>query len=71
MKTEKKDFESSLAALEEIVKRMEAGETTLDESIALFEQGIALSNDCAKRLETARRRILTLTDAETEAQNDA
>lgn len=71
MKTEKKDFESSLAALEEIVKRMEAGETTLDESIALFEQGIALSNDCAKRLEAARRRILTLTDAETEAQNDA
>lgn len=63
---EKKSFEKSLTALEETVKKMEQSDISLDEAIELFEKGIALSRDCAERLEEARRRIITLTDAEEE-----
>ena len=67
---EKKSFEASLAALEEIVRKLEEENISLDESISLFEKGIKLSNDCAGRLENARRRILTLTDVEAEETED-
>lgn len=68
---EKQSFEKSLAALEETVRKMENEDITLDESIELFEKGLKLSRDCSRRLETARRRIMTLTDAEAEEeQND-
>lgn len=68
---EKQSFERSLAELEETVRKMENEDITLDESIELFEKGLKLSRDCSRRLETARRRIMTLTDAEAEEeQND-
>ena len=66
MATKKNDFEDSLKSLEEIVQRLESGECSLDESIALFEQGMKLSENCSKRLEVARQKIITLTEAEQE-----
>ena len=44
------DFEKSLNELEEIVSRLESGDITLDESMALFERGMKLSGDCRKAL---------------------
>lgn len=67
---EKKGFEASIEALEETVRKMEQGNLSLDESIALFEKGMELSKYCAEKLENARRRILTLTDAEAEENED-
>ena len=64
------DFESSLLELEKIVEKLEGGETSLDESIKLFEKGMELSNDCRKTLNTARQKIITLTEAEKEAESD-
>ncbi len=52
-----KTFEASLAELEEIVAKLEDGDMPLEESLALFEQGIALSRDCRARLTNAERRI--------------
>ncbi len=66
MANDKINFEGSLKNLEEIVQRLETGECTLDESIELFEKGIKLSDECSKRLDTARQRILTLTEAQQE-----
>ncbi len=66
MSNDKINFEDSLKNLEEIVQRLETGECTLDESIELFEKGIKLSDECSKRLDTARQRILTLTEAQQE-----
>ena len=52
-----KTFESSLAELEDIVAKLENGDMPLEESLALFEQGIKLSRDCRDRLTKAERRI--------------
>lgn len=64
------DFEASLSQLEKIVEKLESGEVSLDESIKLFEKGMELSNDCRKTLNSARQKIITLTEAEKEAQSD-
>ena len=64
------DFEKSLKELEEIVSRLESRDITLDESMALFERGMKLSGDCRKALETAKQKIITLTEAEKEAKPD-
>ena len=53
----KERFEESLEKLEEIVKRMEAGEMTLEESLKAFEEGIKLARLCAKKLDEADRRV--------------
>lgn len=64
------NFEKSLIELENIIAKLESEEVSLDESIALFEKGVALSNECRKTLETAENKIITLTEAEGENIND-
>ena len=51
------NFEQALRALEDIVHKLESGETPLDESIALYERGNALRTLCQQRLDTAKARI--------------
>jgi len=53
----KEKFEEALDRLEEIVKRMESGDMTLEESLKAFEEGIKLSRLCAKKLDEADRRV--------------
>ena len=53
----KEKFEEALEKLEEIVKRMEAGDMALEESLNAFEQGIKLARLCAKKLDEADRRV--------------
>ena len=66
------DFEKSLNELESVVSQLESGDISLDESVKLFEKGIKLSDDCRKTLENARHKIITLTEAEKEAdENEA
>lgn len=55
-----KNFESSLAALEKIVRELERGDLPLDESLKLFEDGVRLSRECQERLNQAERRIEVL-----------
>lgn len=64
------NFEKSLIELENIIKKLESEEVSLDESIALFEKGVVLSNECRKTLEKAENKIITLTDAEGEKLDD-
>ncbi|MBE6777193.1 MAG: exodeoxyribonuclease VII small subunit [Ruminococcaceae bacterium] len=59
-------FEKSLNQLEDIINKLENEDVSLDESIALFEKGVKLSNDCRKTLETAEQKIISLTEAESE-----
>ena len=56
-KPEEKSFEQALKRLEEIVERLESGELSLDESLALFQEGIGLSRSCSNRLNDAEGRI--------------
>ena len=53
----KKKFEEALQELETIVQRLEDGNLSLDESLALFEDGIKLSRLCSQRLDEAEKRV--------------
>lgn len=56
--TQKKpDFEKSLARLEEVVRRLESPQLSLDEAMKLFEEGVELSHECQKQLEEAEGRV--------------
>ena len=60
------NFENKLSELEKIVAKLENSEISLDEATSLFEDGVKLSSDCRKILETAERKIKTLTECEGE-----
>ena len=57
-----KDFEAAIAELETIVKKLEDGDLSLEQSLALYERGVALSQFCHARLEDAERRIELLNE---------
>lgn len=57
-----KDFESAIAELETVVKKLEEGDLTLEASLQLYERGVHLSRYCHGRLEEAERRIEILTE---------
>ena len=50
-------FETALKRLEEIVRRLESGEASLDESIELYGEGDRLRQQCEARLQAAQARI--------------
>lgn len=54
---EKRTFEQSVAQLEEIVRRLEAGDMSLDDSIAAFEKGIMLTRECENILNKAKGKV--------------
>ncbi len=50
-------FEGALERLEAIVDQLEEGDLGLEEALAAFEEGVALSRRCAGELDAAERRI--------------
>jgi exodeoxyribonuclease VII small subunit len=50
-------FEECLARLEQIVGALESGNLSLEESLKVFEEGVALARHCGRYLEDAERRI--------------
>jgi exodeoxyribonuclease VII small subunit len=50
-------FEAAQRELEEIVERLELGNATLDEAIALWQRGEDLYRFCRSKLDTAEGRI--------------
>ena len=57
-----KDFEAAIAELETVVRKLEEGELSLEQSLALYERGVTLSKFCHARLEDAERRIELLNE---------
>jgi exodeoxyribonuclease VII small subunit len=62
----KEKFEEALGRLEDIVRRMEAGDMTLEESLKAFEEGIKLARLCSRKLDEAERRVEILLKQEEE-----
>lgn len=60
MATKKQGFEEQMARIEEIVARLDAGETDLDGSLKLYEEGIRLVRVCTKRLDEAEQTVKLL-----------
>ena len=50
-------FEAALARLEELVARLESADLPLEQALATFEAGVALTRRCSEQLEAAERRI--------------
>jgi exodeoxyribonuclease VII small subunit len=53
-------FEAAFAELEDVVRRLEAGELTLEASLALFERGQALASFCQGQLDVAELKVQQL-----------
>jgi exodeoxyribonuclease VII small subunit len=58
---EELNYEEAIQELEEIIATLEQGENTLDEALALFERGQALSRHCTSMLDSAELRVQQLT----------
>jgi exodeoxyribonuclease VII small subunit len=64
-------FEESLKELEDTVKKLENGDTTLEESMALFEKGVSLTKTCRKKLDEAQLKVKLITkDGEKDFEGD-
>ncbi|MCX8207392.1 MAG: exodeoxyribonuclease VII small subunit [Methanothrix sp.] len=61
VKISDQSLESALDELEEIVRELESGRLSLDESLELFERGVRLVRICSSKIESAERRIESLT----------
>jgi exodeoxyribonuclease VII small subunit len=57
-----KDFETAIAELETIVRKLEEGDLPLETSLQLYERGVHLSRFCHARLEEAEHRIEILNE---------
>ena len=59
-----KSFEEAMVRLEEIVRSLEGGTAGLDDSLGLFEEGIALVKLCNAKLEGAEQKVKLLSRGE-------
>lgn len=55
-------YEQAYAELAQAVEQLESGDLPLEESLALFERGQALSNRCGELLEDAELKLRELTE---------
>lgn len=51
------DFETSLNELENLVRDLEQGELSLEQSLAAFERGVKLTRECQSALKSAEQRV--------------
>ena len=56
-------FEDALAELEAVVRRLEEGELPLEDSLAVFERGMALVRTLTERLAAIEQRVEVLVRA--------
>lgn len=74
-KIESLSFEDSYALLEQVIQKLESGNLSLEESVALYEQGIKLAAHCGRKLDDAQLRVTQLLstvsgeDEETESED--
>ncbi len=60
----KKSFEEQITELEQIINELENGNLNLDDSVAKFEEGMKISKECNKMLESAEKKITILLNNE-------
>lgn len=58
----KGSYEERVVRIEEIIKRIETNQPTLEESVALFEEGMKLVRDCEEELEKTQQRVVQLVE---------
>jgi len=61
---EELSFEQAMKRLDEIVKGLEKGDISLNDSMTLFEEGTALIRLCSGMLDAAEQQVVRLSKAE-------
>lgn len=56
-------FEEKMMRLEQIVRAMERGDVSLEESLKLFEEGTMLARSCGELLDKAQMQVKLVTTA--------
>ena len=59
-KLKEQKFEENLKRLEQIVDQLENKEAPLEQSLALFEEGIQIARACQQKLEQAKKKVEVL-----------
>ncbi len=59
-KSTEPDLEQSIAELESLVKAMESGDLTLEQSLEHFERGVKLTRNCQEALTKAEQKVKIL-----------
>ena len=57
------DFEAAMSRLETLVAQMESGELTLEQSVAVFEEGVTLSTQAQAALQAAEQKVKILMES--------
>ena len=55
-------FDEALQQLEGIIRKLEAGNLPLEESIELYKEGMTLSTDCHQKLQKIEAEVVKLVD---------
>jgi exodeoxyribonuclease VII small subunit len=50
-------FDQSLARLQQLVRKLETGELTLEQSLQAFEEGVGIARQCQAHLTTAEQKV--------------
>ncbi len=53
-------FEQKMEQLEKLVKQLESGDNSLDNSVKLYQEGIVLAKECHEELQKAEKMIVQL-----------
>jgi exodeoxyribonuclease VII small subunit len=64
-------FEKALLSLEKIVHSLESGQLELEDALKAFEEGIQLSRQCQKALDTAEQKVKLLANDELQSFHEA
>ena len=68
MKDKEITYESAIAELRDIVKQLNEGKASLDDSITVYNRGIELSKFCSAKLDEAEQKILIYNKDQDETQ---
>ena len=60
MNEKKFSFEEAMTRLEEIVRILEGGKTSLNESMKLYEEGVALVREANQLLSNAKQKLINI-----------
>ena len=61
------NFEAKLKRMEEILKQLESGDVTLEDSMKLFEEGVSITSECRKYLKEYQGKFTVIRE---ELEND-
>ena len=61
-------IEESFAELDKIVKELELGEATLEESFELYKKGMDMIKDCNKEIDKVEKQIIVLQNTDSDVE---